>query len=181
MRILFRMSCIVIVLLPCLISSYRSVLARPVSGLVKSSQTALPIAGAIVKILQTGDSTQTDGAGKYVFADVPDGSYTFMVGLGNYRPKILTNVLVSPSCCLPGPSSWRGDVDQSGGFPALADLSKLISFLKSQPSHYVLPCNDQANVDAAPAGNSVPGLPDLSKLISYLKNQPGHWGLMPCP
>ena len=91
-------------------------------------------------------------------------------------------IVVKPlGCCLPGPISWRGDVDQSGGNPSLADLSKLISYLKNQPGHYTPPCMVQANVDGLPTSDSNPSLADLSKLISYLKNQPGHWVLLPCP
>jgi hypothetical protein len=92
--------------------------------------------------------------------------------------KNLRYIAANPcTCCLPGATSKRGDVDQSGGNPALADLSKLINYLKG--GTYVPPCKDQANVDGLPLSGSNPALADLSKLISYLKGT--GYVLVSCP
>ncbi len=136
------------------------VAARTVSGVVKNSVTAQPVPNVVVKILQTGDSTQTDVTGKYLFPNVPDGAYTFLVGRSNYQPLIRTNVAVG-TCCV----ATVGNVDCSPGDGVdIGDLTGLIDnlFITFTP----LCCVKEANCDGDPTGNVDIG--DLTALIDNL-------------
>lgn len=141
-----------------------NVLAKPVSGVVKDSKTNLPIPNVVVKIFETGDSTMTNGSGIYFFPEVALGSYTFMIGRGQYVPMIMTNVSVSNSCCI----GTTGNVNKSAfEAPDLSDLSLLISYLTVTPRP-ALPCTQEANVNNV----GTTDLSDLSLLISYLTVSP---------
>lgn len=135
-----------------------TVSARPVSGTITSSLSGAPLANVIVKILQTGDSTQTDGTGKYVFANVPDGAYTMLFGKSTYQPLIKTNVSIG-ACCVG--LAGNVDCDPLNGID-ISDLSALIDnlYISLQP----LCCDASANVDGQPGVD----ISDLSALIDYL-------------
>jgi hypothetical protein len=138
--------------------------AKPVSGVVKDSQTNLPVPNVVVKIFETGDSTLTNSSGVYYFADVPLGSYTFMVGRSQYVPSILKNVSVSNSCCIGSTGNVNKSVAET---PDLSDLSLLIAYLTQSPRP-TLPCTQEADVNSASAVD----LSDLSLLIAYLTQSP---------
>lgn len=132
---------------------------RPVKGTVKNSVTGAPLPDVVVKILQTGDSTQTDASGVYLFADVADGQYTFMIGKPTYVPNIKTSVRVALGCCV----ASTGNVD---GDPAdvvdIGDLSMIVDFLFFGGS--ISSCFAENDVDVS---NSV-DISDLQALIDFL-------------
>jgi len=132
--------------------------ARPVSGTITSSLSGAPLANVVVKILQTGDSTQTDGTGKYVFADVPDGAYTILFGKSTYRPLIKTNVAVG-ACCVG--LTGNVDCDPTNNID-ISDLSALVDNL--YVSLNPLCCDPSANIDGQPGID----ISDLSALVDYL-------------
>ena len=138
--------------------------AKPVLGVVKNSQTNLPVPDVVVKIFETGDSTLTNSSGVYYFPDVPLGTYSFMVGRGQYVPLILTNVSVSNSCCIGATGNVNKSVAET---PDLSDLSLLISYLTVSPRPTLL-CSQEANVNNVGAID----LSDLSFLIAYLTQSP---------
>jgi hypothetical protein len=135
-----------------------TVSARPVAGTITSSLSGGPLANVVVKILQTGDSTQTDGTGKYIFANVPDGVYTMLFGKSTYRPLIKTNVAIG-ACCVG--LAGNVDCDPLNGID-ISDLSTLIDnlYISMQP----LCCDQSANTDGQPGVD----ISDLSALIDYL-------------
>ncbi len=49
-----------------------------IEGTVYNKDTKEPLAGADVKILQTDTQQKTDENGKFVFSDIPDGTYTLV-------------------------------------------------------------------------------------------------------
>lgn len=137
---------------------------KPVSGVVRDSKSTVPLANVIVKIYETGDSTQTNGSGIYFFPDIQLGTYTFMVGGDQHVPAILTNVVVSNSCCI----GTTGNINKSPlEAPDLSDLSLLITYLTVSPRP-TLPCALEANVNNA----GTTDLSDLSLLIAYLTQSP---------
>ncbi len=131
-----------------------------VAGTIKDGQTNLPVGNVIVKILQTGDSTQTDANGYYFFPSIAAGSYTFLVGKGLYQPVIMTGVAVPGGCC-----KLRGDVSGDAKVN-LVDLSSLISYLVGGP--FKPPCLISADVN----GDTKINLVDLSALINFLTGGP---------
>lgn len=135
-----------------------AVSARPVSGTITSSLSGAPLANVVVKILQTGDSTQTDATGKYVFSNVPDGAYTMLFGKSTYRPLIKTNVAIG-ACCVG--LAGNVDCDPLNGID-ISDLSALIDNLYI--SMLPLCCDAAANVDGEPGVD----ISDLSALIDFL-------------
>ena len=142
--------------------------ARSVAGTVRDQQTNLGIPGVIVKILEAGDSTQTDANGFYFFTSVPDGAYTFFIGKQNYQPMTMANTHVPNSCC----AGKRGNVN-CAGITDLSDLSALVSYLTG--GGYILCCVDAANTNGA----GIVDLSDLSALVNYLTG--GGFVLPSCP
>lgn len=142
--------------------------ATTVIGVVTDQQSSQPVPNVVVKIIQTGDSTQTDATGHYMFANVAHGSYTFMVGRPLYQPKIMVNTKVGPSCCV----GTTGNVNQAGGID-LSDLSAMVSYLTG--GSFVPPCPASADVNKS----GVVDLSDLSALVSYLTG--GSFKLPTCP
>ncbi|MEW6051758.1 MAG: carboxypeptidase regulatory-like domain-containing protein [Candidatus Zixiibacteriota bacterium] len=133
--------------------------ARPVKGVVKNSITGVPLANVVVKILQTGDSTQTNGSGVYLFADVPDGLYTFMTGEPNYVPNIKTSVRVALGCC----AGTTGNVDgDPGDVVDIGDLSLMVDFLFFGGT--ISTCFAENDVDLS----SSVDISDLQVLIDFL-------------
>lgn len=157
-----------IILFLCSVSAVSPGYARSVGGTVKDTGTGAGIPSVIVKILETGDSTQTNGSGFYFFNQVPDGSYTFFVGKQDYAPLTIANTHVPNSCC----AGKRGNVTCTGIID-LSDLSALVSYLTG--GGFVLCCLDASNVN----GTGIVDLSDLSALVSYLTG--GGFVLMNCP
>lgn len=131
---------------------------RPVKGVITNSSTGLPLANVVVKVLQTGDSTQTDGTGTYVFPNIADGSYTILFGRSTYSTLIKTNVSVG-ACCIG--RAGNVDCDPANGVD-IADLSALIDNLYI--SFNPLCCPQSANTDGQPGVD----ISDLTALIDYL-------------
>jgi len=109
---------------------------------------------------------------------LPATTYYFALKTADSRPNwsVLSNTAVNTTC-LVGCVGVRGDIDQSGTLPSLADFSKLMSYLMG--TGYAPSCMIQANVDGLPSSDSPPSLSDLSKLLSYLRGS--GWMLLPCP
>ena len=142
--------------------------ARSVAGTVKDLKTSLGLSNALVRIVETGDSTRTSASGFYFFSNVPDGSYTFFVGEGNYQPQTLANVHIPNTCCV----GKRGNVNCTGGIDA-SDLSAMVSYLTG--GSFVPCCIDAANVNGLGAVDAS----DLSSLVSFLTG--GSFILVNCP
>lgn len=131
---------------------------RPLKGVVTNSSTGLPLANVVVKVLQTGDSTQTDGTGTYLFANIADGNYTMLFGRSTYSTMIKTNVSVG-ACCI----GRTGNIDcDPGNGVDISDLSTLIDNLYI--SFSPLCCSQSANTDGQPGVD----ISDLTALIDYL-------------
>lgn len=135
-----------------------SAASGPVAGHVTSGLTGTPLANVVVKILQTGDSTQTDGTGHYAFANVPNGYYTMLFGRSIYQPLIKTNVALGP-CCLG--TTGNVDCDPTNNVD-IADLSALVDNL--YVSLNPLCCPTAANIDGQPGID----ISDLSALVDFL-------------
>lgn len=130
------------------------------TGVVRDAGTSAPLAGALVKVLQTGDSTFTNGIGAYSFPSISNGTYTLLVGKSNYQPAILINVVVG-ICCV----GLRGNVDCTPtDVVDIADLTTLVDhlFLTNSP----LCCPAEGNVDGTPNGQV--DIADLLYLVDYL-------------
>ncbi len=154
LRRLARPGVLVFFLLPHIISAA----SGPVAGHVTNSSTGTPLANVVVKILQTGDSTQTDGTGHYAFANVPNGYYTMLFGRSIYRPLIKANVALGP-CCI----GLTGNVDcDPGNNVDIADLTALVDnlYVSLQP----LCCPATANIDGQPGVD----ISDLIALVNFL-------------
>jgi hypothetical protein len=158
MRVLTKLSSLLLTFAFIQAAVGSAVSARPVSGTITSSLSGTPLANVVVKILQTGDSTQTDGTGKYVFANVPDGAYTMLFGKSTYRPLIKTNVAVG-ACCIG--LAGNVDCDPTNNID-ISDLSALIDYLYI--SLIPVCCDATANVDGQPGVD----ISDLSALIDFL-------------
>jgi hypothetical protein len=156
------------ILIFCCLSAVSPGYARSVAGTIRDQKTGLGIPAVIVKVLQTGDSTQTNGSGFYFFNEVPDGTYTFFVGKQNYQPTTMANTHVPNSCCV----GKRGNVTCTG-IVDLSDLSALVSYLTG--GGFVLCCLDASNIN----GVGIVDLSDLSALVSYLTG--GGFVLPSCP
>jgi hypothetical protein len=72
--------------------------ATDLLGTVKDSTTALPLANVSVMIAGRTDSTVTDAQGKFQFMNLPQGSYTLMVGTANYSPRMIPGVSLGFVC-----------------------------------------------------------------------------------
>lgn len=135
-----------------------SAASGPVAGKVTSSLTGFPLANVVVKVLETSDSTQTDGTGHYVFANLVNGRYTMLIGKPTYQPVTKANVFFG-SCC----QGTAGNVDcDPTNNVDISDLSVLIDnlFISFSP----LCCPAAANVDGQPGVD----ISDLSSLIDFL-------------
>ena len=127
--------------------------AREVAGTAKDKYTSLPLSGVKVWILETGDSTLTSASGFYYFPNIPEGTYTFMVGRTNYQPQIMTSVSVRPFLC--------GDAN-GNGIRNILDVTFTIAYLyKGGPSPNPL---QAADVNHSGSINIL----DVTYMISYL-------------
>jgi hypothetical protein len=83
------------------------------------------------------------------------------------------------SCCI----GRTGNVDMLGSFPTdvdSSDLGALVNFLFSPPGTVVLPCIDEADVDAQGGANPVDSS-DLGALVAFLfASPPGSVTLPDC-
>ena len=97
-----------------------------ISGQVTTSLTGelTNVVGATVTIVQTGQSTTTDGQGNYRLADVPVGTYTVRIEKDNLETILLTDVDVisgqttslqpSDMSVATGVSGLKGDINDDG-------------------------------------------------------------------
>ena len=143
--------------------------AREVSGIVRDQVTGAPLVVATIIVAETHDITFTDSQGRYYFANIPDGVYTFVVGKAGYSPHVLGRVSVSPSCCM----GRVGDANGAGGDePTIGDVSTLIDakFI-SGSCDGIVPCLAEGDINQS--GGSQPTcdditIGDISTLIDYL-------------
>jgi len=154
LRQLVPLSALAFFITPCIAFA----VSGPMAGKVTSSLTGTPLANVVVKILETHDSTQTDGTGHYVFPNVVNGKYTILIGKSTYQPLVKTNVYAG-SCCIG--TAGNVDCDPLNNVD-IADLSALIDnlFISLGP----LCCPATANVDGLPGVD----ISDLSALIDFL-------------
>ncbi len=62
--------------------------AGDASGVVTDVSTNQPIAGAVVILWETSDTTTTNAAGEYFFSAVPADGFTLVAGLSGYEPAV---------------------------------------------------------------------------------------------
>ena len=122
-------------------------LALDVAGTIKDSVSSSGISGAKVIILEIADTTQTDALGKYFFANVAEGFYTFLIGSPNYSPRIMAHVRVSASCCIGN----RGDFNNDGIDANIIDLTFLVDRIFRGGPAPICPIESDINSDGASA------------------------------
>jgi hypothetical protein len=132
-----------------------------------------------------------------MFVDSMNGAASFnwqtqVSDAGFYDPRIVVTdgdlsdtavvtvvVVASPPCC----EGRRGDVNVAGVFPTeidSSDLGRLVQFLFDTTLMIVLPCTNEADVDAL--GGPFPiDSSDLGALVSFLFSPPGSVILPDCP
>jgi len=71
------------------------VLGGTISGKVVGKKDTRPLAGAEIKILELNRVTVSDDSGKFVFDNVPQGTYTLLINLLPYLPLRKNHVSVS--------------------------------------------------------------------------------------
>ncbi|MGD8922952.1 MAG: carboxypeptidase-like regulatory domain-containing protein [Candidatus Zixiibacteriota bacterium] len=133
--------------------------ATDLTGVIHDSATGQPVPGATVIVLETSDTTQTDGSGTYFFSSLPSGSYTLLVGHSGYSPQVRPSV---GACCGQYTGGYTGNTDcDTGGRYTLNDVTVLIDnvFL----THNDLCCPENGNVDGSIDGKLT--LNDITKLI----------------
>jgi hypothetical protein len=107
------------------------------------------------------------------FATGPGTSTNFGINQGFWQS------FGSPGCCV----GRTANVDAIGTFPTevdLSDLGLMVDFLFLPPGSIVLPCVDEADVDALGGMNPV-DLSDLGILVDFLFLPPGSIILPDCP
>lgn len=72
--------------------------AADLVGIVTDSVTGQPMEGVSVTLLEADITETTDAAGAYSFLDLPDGTYSLLVGQTDYKPKIVPLVSVGIVC-----------------------------------------------------------------------------------
>jgi iron complex outermembrane receptor protein len=75
---------------------------RPITGTVLDDATGVPLAGATVILLETGQRVETDDQGSFVIAGVAPGRYTLSISMGGY---LAGSAPVDASAAAPGPVS----------------------------------------------------------------------------
>lgn len=108
-----------------------------------------------------------------------DHQLIFDVTDGEATDSAVVLVSVTDVCCV----GRTGDVDQTGAFPTeidSSDLGTLVNFLFSPPGAVVLPCPEEADVDAQGGPNPVDSS-DLGTLVNFLFSPPGTVTLPDCP
>lgn len=65
-----------------------------IEGTVSRRDTGTPLADAEVRLLQTNERQTTDENGRFVFTDVPEGTYTLVVSIPNADVTTRTSVIV---------------------------------------------------------------------------------------
>lgn len=142
-----------------------------VIGTVTDNTTGLPLQNVIVKILETGDSTQTDIDGNYFFPAVPNGPYTFLIGGGNYTPLILSRTV--GSCCV----GFRGNINNDPGDAIdISDLVYFVTYAFGTPPGPAPVCFEEADVDASGALD----IADIVYMVTYMFATPPGPQPLPC-
>ena len=156
--------------------------AREVAGLIRDQVTGAPLVAATVMIVETGDLTITNGQGRYYFPNIPEGSYTVLIGKANYVPSVMGAVSIRASCC----QGTVGDSNGSGGNdPTIGDISTLIDakFISGTCTGIVA-CLSEADINVSggvnPACDDIT-IGDISILIDYLFITGPSLGLHACP
>jgi iron complex outermembrane receptor protein len=85
---------------------------RTIAGTVLDQDTGVPLAGATVTLVETGQSTVADDLGAFSFSGLTPGSYTLSASLGGY---IAADVPVDASAAAPGPVTLMLASDPSFG------------------------------------------------------------------
>ena len=133
--------------------------ARQVKGVVRDMITKSPLVNVTVRILQTGDSSKTNVSGIYVFPNVADGSYTFLIGRGTYVPMTKLLVKVPGTCCVGSTGNVDGSLD---GVVDISDIFAMVDYLSA--SLPLSTCRDENDVNK----DGTIDISDLFALIDYL-------------
>ena len=156
--------------------------AREVAGLVRDQITGAPLVAASVMIVETGDLTITNGLGRYYFPDIPEGSYTVLIGKTGYVPSVMAAVSIRASCC----QGTVGDANGSdGNDPTLGDVMTLVDakFIRGTCVG-TIPCLAEADVNRSGGVNPTCDditLGDIMYLVDYLFITGASLGLGACP
>lgn len=70
--------------------------AATLTGIISDKTDETPIKNAVVKLIGTGFSTETNETGEYLFDTLPEGTYHLEVTATGYKKISLTNQKVSP-------------------------------------------------------------------------------------
>jgi hypothetical protein len=129
------------------------------------------------------DSTQCSNYERTSNPSLCDSMYIDTIPQTHLDPDVLVlvdgSVTATVGCCM----GRTGDIDISHNEPNevdLTDLGKLVDFLFSEPGTVILPCPEEADVDAGGGANPV-DLTDLGKIVDYLFSTPGTVTLPACP
>lgn len=68
-----------------------------IRGIVYDKEFDLPLTGALITIVETGQKTNTTDQGNFVFTHVLAGRYTLIISKEGYARQVRANVLVSPN------------------------------------------------------------------------------------
>jgi hypothetical protein len=155
--------------------------AREVAGLIRDKSSGAPLAAATVWIVESGSMTITDSQGHYYFPNVPEGSYTVLIGKASYVPSAMGAVSIRATCC----QGTVGDANgQGGNEPTIGDVSTLIDakFITSTCTGIIV-CLTEADMNQS--GGTHPTcdditIGDISMLIDYLFITGPSAGLKPC-
>jgi len=126
-----------------------------VIGLVVDSVSGMPLPGVSVVIVGTGDSTLTDGVGRYYFPNVAPGRYAILIGRAQYQPRILPLVGIGVPAYICGDPNGDGQAN-------VGDAVYIISYVfRGGPSPNPLAAGD-AN------GDGICNIGDVVYLVNYI-------------
>lgn len=100
--------------------------AAPVRGRVVAADS-VPLAGAFIELVATGDSTRTSAAGEFSFASAPEGKQTLRIRLLGYKIR-LEDILVRAG------SGWTGTIALEPTVAVLPDVA--VSAAYDKPEAY---------------------------------------------